>query len=332
MSNIKEFLKVTAVENKIDGLDTKLSNKLDTTSQELKASMGNLDTSVGNKLDSQKADIDTALAAQKATIDTVGSQIVIGTPVKLTHKVEITSSRTWTSPIDGTVYVTVCGGGGGGAGGLFWSSAIQAGGQGGAGANTAFRVPLQVSKGDVLRVTIGSGGAGGAYIKSSSVTSQKSGGPGGATKVENITALASKPALELSYVTQSVEALGGPEGHKPGSTGKLSINEPAEPISFNVSLQRVGWLVRGGEGGDSYIKRSNTVTETVQPGKGAGNTFTHAWDGYPKRGARHLGGGAGGSAFSLIGFGTGGQGGSPTQAANLKGSDGEPGVAYIEYN
>lgn len=327
MSNIKEFLAITTVENKIDDLDTSISQQLTAQGQSINNSLNSLQQDVDTSLGEQETLIETSFAAQAVLIDGVSRQIVIGTPNALTNRVKFTASANWTAPFTGTVYVTATGGGGGGAGGLVGpNSNNRGGGAGGSGGNTAYRVPLQVTQGDVVRITIGAGGSGGTR----STSTQRTGGNGSATKVENITALANKPALELTVVTHVIEVLGGVGGRT--SSSRVIAAATAAPESFIVDVQRVGFLVRGGSGGLGQLTVNGRRVSSLANGSAAGSGLTTAWTNYPRRSTRGDAGGAGGSAFSLVNYGTGGQGGNSGSVPTGNAQSGQPGVAYIEYN
>lgn len=75
--------------------------------------------------------------------------------------VQFTSNGSFTAPAD-VIYLSGCGGGGGGGGSNSTSSSASGGGGGGGAGQPAYRVPINVTKGQVYSVTVGAAGGGGA--------------------------------------------------------------------------------------------------------------------------------------------------------------------------
>lgn len=195
----------------------------------------------------------------------------------------ITSSGTWTVPTGVTSIDIFCVGGGGGAGGSYYNmttdgdsySAVTGAGVSGAGGYTNTVTNVSVAPGDVLTITIGSGGTGGAcYYKNdgtwNGISKSTDGASGEATSVMSSSGTILCRAYGgnggLRHATDSVYAKQGASGGSGsgavGSSGFGSVD------SVFISTGADGEDGTNGESVSS-IYLSNGV---VQGGTGQGST------------------------------------------------------------
>jgi hypothetical protein len=187
-----------------------------------------------------------------------------------------TSSGSFTAPVAGTYYLSGVAPGGGGGAGSSGSSGCGSGGGGGGAGQPAIRVPVTLTLGQVVPITIGSAGAGGA-------TSQSAGGSGGSLQVGS-----SGSILSLSGGTG-----GGGGANINGTSGGPfgGAGYPAGSDSVDVSNN-----VPGGGGGAG-------ASGPFGGGGGAGRNGTNA--GHVGAAAYGYGaGGGGGGGYYMAGAGT----------------------------
>lgn len=196
-----------------------------------------------------------------------------------------------------TVYVSGCGGGGGGAGagGTGASLGTAGGGAGGGAGQFAYRIPIAVTPGQVISVTIGAGGThsnGGA-----AGTSATDAGNGGATSFGSLLTLA---------------------GGNGGSKGSFGVVGSASGGIGGIGFPNGGWGVDGSPNGGA-----------AGGGQGASTPFGFA----PGTVRSALGSGL--TAPAGAGFGCGGGGGSAAwngaNAPGGAGADGRPGFLGVEW-
>ena len=192
------------------------------------------------------------------------------------HSLQLfTSSGTFTAPVGVTkIYLTCAAGGGGGSG----ASATKGGCGGGAG-QSIINVPYTVVPGNSYTVTIGAGGAGGAY--------ENDGVDGGDTVFDS---------LSLTKGTKGLYGGGTPAGGTGG--GVANLNGFAASGAGGVGG---GIGIKGGDGGANAATYGSGGGGTLFSKGGAGGT---AGDGV----AGSLGSGGGGASQS--GAVSGGQGGN----------------------
>lgn len=143
---------------------------------------------------------------RKKAISNVKSELGIPSTFSGNTMYTIAGTYTWTSPITGTVYVSLIGGGGGGGAGASGSGCY--GGAGGSSGDARIMVPVPVTWGQQVTVTVGAGGLGGAANQKPGSTGGTSsfgpyisapGGLGGGQGVYNQTSTPGAPIGSLSY-------------------------------------------------------------------------------------------------------------------------------------
>lgn len=193
-----------------------------------------------------------------------------------------TSSGSFTAPATGTYYLSGVAPGGGGGAGSSGSSGCASGGSGGGAGQSVIRVPVSLTVGQVISITMGSAGAGGA-------TSQGSGGSGGSLQVGS-----SGSILNLAGGTGGA---GGTNinGTSPGAFGGAGYPNggDANDVANNVAGGGGGSGASGPFGGGGPSGRNGTT---------AGHVGSAAY-GF---GA----GGGGGGGYYTAGSGTFGAGGA----------------------
>lgn len=159
------------------------------------------------------------------------------------------------------LFVTLVGGGGGGAGAI--STSPYSPGGGGAG-GVKYRVPLSVSPGQVISVTIGAGGAGGFGTASGGTFANSNGGGGGTS---SFGALLSASGGGGGFC-QSTSASGGAAG----TTEYAGAGASGSPVTG----------VSGGAGGGNIFSAAalaghDSPTGVLYGGGGAGGRSTGYW-------------------------------------------------------
>lgn len=182
-----------------------------------------------------------------------------------------------------TIYVSGCAGGGGGGGSASTSSSSSGGGGGGGAGESIVRVPFTVTPGQVLAISIGGAGTGGAL--------GVSGLPGGTTALGSLVTL--NPGLGgLSGGAASATASNGGTGASgfPGGSygGDAGTSQPSGAA--------------GGAGASGPFGGGGRMT------KGAA---ANAVPGGPAFGFGAGGGGAGGVTSNVTGTGAAGANGAP---------------------
>ena len=174
------------------------------------------------------------------------------------HRDVITTSGTYTAPVDGWYKITAKGGGGGGAGGYTTTTVCYSGGGGGEGGTTIGFEYL--TAGDTSAVTIGAGGAGGA-------AGAYDGANGGDSAV---------------VINANTYTGGGGYGGKlstPGGRGGTGTI-PGNPGGTGSGIVGNGFGATGGNGG------------------GAGGGFSQTYNAAGESGTNGGGGAGGGTAFN----------------------------------
>ncbi|WP_176061656.1 hypothetical protein [Burkholderia multivorans] len=225
----------------------------------------------------------------------------------LGKQAQFSSSGSFTVP-DGvtTIYVTGVGGGGGGGGGGGNSSTGAAGGGGGGGqGQQVIKSPITVAPGQILTVTIGSGGASGTAGSNSG----SSGGNGGVGGVSSITG--SSPTVSL--------ILGGGQG---GSGG---IGNTGSGITSSGQ----GGLSGDGVTGSGSGGYPPAISGGVLPGMGGAGGASIFGAGGSCRVPTSGGGGV--PAMGWGAGGSGGTGGSGSAASGGAGGQGKSGAFVLEW-
>lgn len=254
----------------------------------------------------------------------------------------VTASTTWTVPPDvGCIWIDACGGGSGGGGG---DSTPGGGGGGGCAGFPCQQLPLAVTPGETLTLTIGAGGAGGAV--------GQDGGSGGGTTL----ATASDPlAVYLPSGSNGLKGAnpnggGGGGAYHASYWGTAVVNAAggaaagAESSALFAPKPFTGWIgfapMTGGSAGGA-------LSNTGGIAHGAKTGVPQVWDGSalvaagPTTGNASGGGGGHGGATpfgyagkggsngaagsNATGYGCGGGGGS----GNTAGGNGAPGMIRI---
>lgn len=228
-----------------------------------------------------------------------------------------TASGTYTALRTGTIYLEGCGGGGGGGGGGASTNGSGAAGAGGGGASAVAAMPISVTKGDVLTVTIGAGGtkgvggSGGASndgvaggdttvtISGVTVFRSKGGAKGLGMSVNTTTGAAGGAAGGLG----GAGASGGNQGNAGSTASYASVNQRYTPGSGGSGGGGGGTTGGGGGGGGASFYGDGANGGAA--GSSAGNGATIGATAYGAGG----GGGAGGQAGAGGGDGSAGGGG-----------------------
>ena len=228
-----------------------------------------------------------------------------------------------------TIYVSGCGGGGGGAGG---HTADPGGGGGGGGSAVCVsEMPVMVTPGAALTVTIGNGGSGGA--------AGANGSPGSDTTIAGTaigTVVLSGTLFNPTFGTAANGGNGGRNhmltssaagGSGAGASGLTGANRPMGGASlWSIGGSAGGGATGPGAGGSSVPNGNLTSASGISGGAASGTKGGGGAGGSSPFGL----GGAGGSnavGSAATGYGAGGGGGAPTFA----GGAGSPGFARIRY-
>ena len=180
MGKLNDILnKINSQNTKLNNINTNLTNNsLESTSQ-----------TILNKLDNLKVDVDlTPLNSTIGTTAEVPLNIFILQAIhgKMVEYVQPGNYTVTVPAYCSKIKITGCGGGGGGTVGYYGNSGSYGGGSGGGGAAAVYETEYTVTPGQLLNITVGSGGAGGT---NESRTGDATGGNGGATKVGTILTL-----------------------------------------------------------------------------------------------------------------------------------------------
>jgi hypothetical protein len=181
------------------------------------------------------------------------------------HKDVITTSGTYTAPVQGLYKITVKGGGGGGAGGYYTSSVCYGGAGGGEGGTTIAYEKLDA--GDTATVVVGAGGAGGAAqsgagsnggnstVTVNSTTYTGGGGKGGYGNGTggsgSIIGMAGGPTIKTAVPSAQGAQFGSNGGGQNGGSAYSAA------LNGGGGVGGQGWTGNsssaGGAGGDGYV-------------------------------------------------------------------------------
>jgi hypothetical protein len=154
----------------------------------------------------------------------------------------ITTSGNWIAPETGRYAITLIGGGGGGGRGRY---SVSCGGGGGSGA--ARIVYIEIMKGELFQIVIGSGGVGSSSESSSVNDPVQRGTSGGQTSFDNYAALGGEGGVSGYRSDADTVALGGAAGflgESGGNGSRIGIGKGGN--SFLTTVQKYG---NGGDGG-----------------------------------------------------------------------------------
>ena len=253
-----------------------------------------------------------------------------------------TSSTMWVVPADvGCIWVDGCGGGGGGGGG---DSTPGGGGGGGCAGFPCQQLPLAVTPGETLTLTIGAGGAGGAVGQNGVVGGETTlatasdplavylPGGGNGFKGANPNGGDGGGDFPASYWGSIMAyAAGGAAGGASGGflfapkpfTGWIGF-APMTGGAAGGALSNTGGVTYGAKiGHPKAWDGSALVAENPAPGNASGGGGGHGGAtpfGYPG-----MGGSNGAAGSNATGYGCGGGGGS----GNAMGGNGSPGFVRI---
>lgn len=242
-----------------------------------------------------------------------------------------TASGTWVVPADvGCIWVDASAGGGGGAGG---NATPGGGGGGGNGGSACSNLPMPVTPGETLTITLGAAGLGGAI--------GAVGGNGGYTEV-----VGSLQTLRFLGTSNPATAGANPNGGNGGrlSNGATSVggagagpaagiqspllsNWGADYATQSCSSSGSAGGALGFDGGANYaldnlvLNNYVSILGAVGGASGGGGGI----GGNNRYGRGGLGGSNGAVGANATGYGAGGGGGS----GNAKGGDGSPGMIRI---
>ncbi|WP_336747905.1 hypothetical protein [Pantoea vagans] len=179
-----------------------------------------------------------------------------------------TSTGSFTVPLGvTTVYLSGCAGGGGGGGGSSrnsTSSAATGGGGGGAG-QSAVRVPVTVTPGQVIAVSVGAGGTSGT---ASTASSAGAGGTGGITSFGSLLSLAAGVGGNGGTYSTSTSAGGvGGTGYPSGGTASTVI--PTTSGGYGIAGAG-GSTAYGGGGSGGICAGASTSAGGDSYGYGSG--------------------------------------------------------------
>lgn len=205
-------------------------------------------------------------ANQLADVEYDGVDFVILDPLPSAGGQQIfTANGTFTVPAGvSRVFVSLCGGGGGGSGGVLVSSSDLYAGGGGGGGQCYLRSSISVVPGQVIAVTVGSGGAGGS--------GRGNGVAGGVSSFGALLAASGGGGGVYSTVGGNGGAAGGAGGQKGG-----------EGTALNGATHQVV----GGYGGGTLLGIGGTPSYS---GNDAGAGYGAGGAGGPSRGALSAGG------------------------------------------
>lgn len=216
------------------------------------------------------------------------------------RKALFTTTGSWTSPVDGIVYVSACAGGsgGGGGGGSTNAVGVGGGGAGGAAGQSVQRQAYTVSKGTVYAISVGAGGAGG--LQGTPTAAGTAGGAGGSTSIASLVTLAGGSAAGGGgfYNGSSIGSggLNSTTGYPSGSSGA----DGANGFNGGVGCGGMGASSPFGGGGGAGHSGSIGVFGVAAAGYGAGGGGGGGGYGGTGGGANGGGGGAGSAGFVLI--------------------------------
>lgn len=212
-------------------------------------------------------------AGQLADVEYDGVDFVILDPLPSAGGQQIfTANGTFTVPAGvSRIFVTLLGGGGGGGGGGRDASGVCIPGGGGGAGEYKYRIPVAVTPGQSIAVTVGAGGTGGTTILANQSSPLPNGTGGGVSSFG-------------AYVTAS-----GGGGGNGGFTGSGSVG----------GAGGAGWP--GGEGGEYSASTTPALTRGGAGGSsplGGGGPARH---GYQTSHATGYGAGGGGGALYYLG-------------------------------
>lgn len=218
------------------------------------------------------------------------------------------------------VEVTMIGGGGGGSTTI---TAAQGGGGGGSG-ESVFRLPVVVTPGGTVTVTIGAKGTGGAAGSGSA----QPGTDGGDTSFGSLWI-----AKGGKGGSATASGAGGGVGGGAARTGAPStgaLGSPESPCHFGGSSGGNGGNATGtggaqGGGSAGYVGGAAGASASSQAGGGGG--AASPWGTGGAAGA----GGAIGSSASATAYGAGGGGGGAKATTTIGGGDGAPGYCLVTW-
>ena len=249
-------------------------------------------------------------------VDVAGDQATIAANKRWQSKL-FTTSGTWTVPADvGVIWVDGCAGGGGGGGGYGGTGGGGSGGTPGYGCRNRM---IAVTPNDLITVTIGSAGPGGAV--------NTDGGVGGSTTLIGIS----------TYLSLSGTSNNGKAGvvDRGGYGRGAYINPTQSMIGISGSFSSIGvlldyFLFFGSSGG--AISADGTPSfnvGSISPQVFAGTGTASGGGGGGGGGGVYGDGGNGGNALAAgdnaTGYGAGGGGGG----GNAAGGNGSPGMIRI---
>lgn len=211
-----------------------------------------------------------------------------------------TSNGSFTAPVTGTYYLSGCGAGGGGGSSLGTNSAsFVTGGSGGGAGKPAIRVPVTLTAGQVVPITLGTAGTG-ATAAANNATAGTATQFGTSGSILN---LAGGSAGSLGAGGTALAAYGGPVG----GAGFPNGGSASDTVGISAGV---------GTGGYGGLGASGPFGSAGPAGRGAAGGSPPAGAGY--------GYGAGGS-------GAGGAYQSSVTAPGGAGAAGMPGFAMIEW-
>ncbi len=240
----------------------------------------------------------------------------------------LSGSFTPTVPL---VYITGCAGGGGGAGGH--NANPGAGGGGGTGGQCVSKMPVAVTPGAVLTLTVGIAGVGGAAGANGGVVSTTTSIAG--LPIGTYTLLGSGTAA-ATFGAVDVAGNGGYCGVTAGGTGDTDGGQQNAQCAYRTAGGDLVGTTTGASGGSDStaggacnLPQGGYSTGAAVTGAAASGTMGGGGCG----GSTSFGvGGAGGSGAvgttASVGYGGGGGGG----AATFAGGNGAPGFLLLEWD
>ena len=282
------------------------------------------------------AEVEKGFSFQFNKINSV--MVPAGFPIRqIANELRVYESQDFTVPEDFTgdcIYISGCGAGAGGGGYYTGAQNTDSWGCGGGGGASAFRIPLAAKAGDLVRITVGAGGAAATNITGSE------GGDGGSTVVENITATSENRNGELTPFIAKITLNGGSKGgyNTTANNGAIQGRTPLGGTIDGIfdSFVDIGFVVNGGSGGSGgarYVTSwSGGTTPSIWTDKGAnvGSLCKNMpFDNSINDGTNFDdGGGGGGSLYAEQGFGVGGKG----RASNKAATSGKNGFVIVEWD